>query len=259
MAPEDQATLRHSASSTHSTTGSSSSRPMSNADHVRALAHDQKDESMVHPDEGLVLSSDRVSAAYIAGGITQTRQITSSLTGIAKRNGQTLVLAIVANPQASASGVTYHLTVPPRYLELGNLRRELNISGKFGEAALAARDAYVARIDDNNWREQSGHIASQTSFADYSRARRMELIEQQGAVDRGMTRCPFIVHMDLVGRRRRTRGILSFVVTVPSGTIPVPWTLRPGHCTCVCGTSRTTPSPSEEKPACSRYWTSATR
>ncbi len=51
------------------------------------------------------------------------------------------------------------MTVPPRYLELGDLRRESNISGKFGEAALAARDAYLARyypeIDGNNWREQS--------------------------------------------------------------------------------------------------------
>ena len=106
MAPEDQAILRHSASSTHSITGSSSSRPMSSADHVRALAHDQEDESMVHPDEGLILSSDRVSAACLAGGITQTRQITSSLAGIAQRNGQTLVSAIVANLQAGASGVT---------------------------------------------------------------------------------------------------------------------------------------------------------
>jgi len=60
VAPEDQATL---SSSTHSTTGSSSSRPMSSADHVRALAHDQEDESMVHANEGLILSSDRVSAA----------------------------------------------------------------------------------------------------------------------------------------------------------------------------------------------------
>ena len=51
VAPEDQTTLRHSASSTHSTTGSSSSRPMSSADHVRALAHDQEDEAMVHPEE----------------------------------------------------------------------------------------------------------------------------------------------------------------------------------------------------------------
>ena len=39
-----------------------------------------------------------------------------------------------------------------------------------------------------------------------------------------------IVHMDLVGRRRRTLGILSFVIAVPRGTIPLQWTLRPGQC-----------------------------
>ena len=33
--------------------------------------------------------------------------------------------------------------------------------------------------------------------------------------------------MDLVGRRRRTLDILSFVITVPRGTIPFPWTLDP--------------------------------
>ena len=102
---------------------------------------------MVHPDEGLILSSDRVREAHHAGGISQTEQITNSLTGIAQKNGQTLVSAIVANPQAGASGVAYHLTVPPRYLELGDLRRAMNL-------------------------------------------RRLELIQQQEAVDHGETRCP---------------------------------------------------------------------
>ena len=32
---------------------------MSSADHVRAIAHDQEDEAMVHPDKGLILRSDR--------------------------------------------------------------------------------------------------------------------------------------------------------------------------------------------------------
>ena len=105
VAPEDQATLRHSASSTHSTTGSSSSRPMSSADHVRVKAHDQEDESMVHPDEDLILSSDRVSAACLAVAITQTRQITSSLRGMV-RPWSRLSCAGLANLQAGASGVT---------------------------------------------------------------------------------------------------------------------------------------------------------
>ena len=173
VAPEDQATLRRSASSTKATNSSSSSRPMSSADRVRALARDQEDEAVPYPDEGLILSSDRVSAACLAGAIVETRQITSSLAGISQGNGKTLVSAIVANPRAGASGLAYHLTVPPRYLELGNMRRELHISGKLGEAALTARDAYLARyypeIEDNNWRDQSGQIGSHTNFADYSR------------------------------------------------------------------------------------------
>ena len=77
---------------------------------------------MVHPDEGLILRSDRVREAHSAGGLTQTEQIKSSLIGIAQKNGQILVSAIVANPHAGASSVAYHLTVPPRYPELGDLR-----------------------------------------------------------------------------------------------------------------------------------------
>lgn len=66
---------------------------------------------MVHPEEGLILSSDRVAAAHAAGGINQTRQILIHLTGTAQKHGQTLVSAIVANSQAGASGVAFHLTV----------------------------------------------------------------------------------------------------------------------------------------------------
>ena len=54
-------------------------------------------------DEGLILRSDRVSAAHSGGGISQTRQVTSSLTGIAQNHGQTLVSAIVVNPHACTS------------------------------------------------------------------------------------------------------------------------------------------------------------
>ena len=71
--------------------------------------------------------------------------------------------------------------MPPRYLELGDLRQAMNISGTFGKGALEARAAYMERyypeIDDNNWRDQCGEIATQTNFADYSRARRLELIQ----------------------------------------------------------------------------------
>ena len=66
---------------------------MSSADHIRALARDQEDETMVHPDEGLILRSDRVREAHSAGGHTQTEQVTSSLTGIAQNHGQILISA----------------------------------------------------------------------------------------------------------------------------------------------------------------------
>ena len=61
-----------------------------------------------------------------------TAQIVYHLTGTAQKHGHTLVSAIVANPQAGADGVAYHVTVPPRYLELGMMRQDMNIRGKFG-------------------------------------------------------------------------------------------------------------------------------
>ena len=182
--PEDPATLRHSASS---------SRPMSSADHVRALARDQEDESVPHPDEGLILRSDRVSIAHSGGGISPIRQVTSSLTGIAQNHGQTLVSAVVVNPKAGAAGNAYHLTLPPRYVELGGMRQAMNVSGTFGKGALEARATYMERfypeIADNDWRLQCNEIATQTNFADYSRAKRLILIQQQEAAEDGETTC----------------------------------------------------------------------
>ena len=121
--PEDPATPRHSASSVESTSGSSSSRPMSSADRVRALARSQEDEVVPHPDEGLILDSDGVAAAHREGGISQSNQVMASLTGIPQGNGQTLVSTYLANPQSIAAGNAYHLTVPPRYVELGDMRQ----------------------------------------------------------------------------------------------------------------------------------------
>ena len=69
-----------------------------------------------------------------------------TLAGTLKSNGQILVQAIVANLQAGAAGDPYHMTVPPRFLELGQMREALSISGKFGEATMAARHAYLKRF-----------------------------------------------------------------------------------------------------------------
>ena len=88
----------------------------------------------------------------------------------------------VSNPQSISAGNAYHLTVPPRYVELGEMRQAMNLSGTYGKGALAARDAYMHRfypeIDDNDWHDQSQEIALQTNFADYSMARRLILIKQ---------------------------------------------------------------------------------
>ena len=49
---------------------------------------------------------------------------------------------------------------------------------------------YYPEITDNDWRDQCGQIATQANFAEYSKARRLELIQLQEAMDHGMTRCP---------------------------------------------------------------------
>ena len=167
-----------------------------NADHMRALAHDQEDESMVYQDEGLILTSDRVSAACNAGGITQTRQVTSSLAGIAQRNGQTLVSAIAANPQAGASGVAYYLTVPR-----------------------------VRRLASGIEHQQK--------------------VRRHRACSKRLGRTPSKDPWHSFLRHHRPQGHDTFSMD------PTTRTLR--------GTLRTTRSPSEERSACSRYWTLATR
>ena len=90
--------------------------------------------------------------------------------------------------------VLHHLTVPPRYLELSMLRQGMNIRGKFGEVALATRDVYMERyypeIVDNDWRIQSSQIETQTNFAEFLIAKRLELIQHQEEADKGKTTCP---------------------------------------------------------------------
>ena len=48
------------------------------------------------------------------------------------------------------------------------MRQAMNLNGRYGESALAARDAYLQRyypeIDDNDWDDQSREIATQTNF-----------------------------------------------------------------------------------------------
>ena len=83
----------------------SSAVPIISAKCARARAEDPDDCSMVHPDEGLILSGDKVAAAHSAGGLHQKRQIVCHLTGTALKHRQILVSAIVANPQAGAAAM----------------------------------------------------------------------------------------------------------------------------------------------------------
>ena len=63
------------------------------------------------------------------------------------------------------------------------MQEALGISGKFGEATMAARHAYLKRflpdIGDDNWRTMSKQMASQQIFAEFSRSRRLQLIREE--------------------------------------------------------------------------------
>ena len=120
---------------------------MSSLDHLKALVQSQEDEAVPHPDQGLILEIDGVAAAHREGGISQSSQVVAKLTGIVQSPGQTLVSTHVINPQCFAAGNAYHLTVPPRYVELGEMRPAMNLSGTFGKGALAARDASLLSGD----------------------------------------------------------------------------------------------------------------
>ena len=63
VAPDDQAIHRLSASST---------LPTTSAEHIRARVEGHEDGSIVYPEEGLILSCDRVPDAHATGVINQT-------------------------------------------------------------------------------------------------------------------------------------------------------------------------------------------
>ena len=99
---------------------------------MRALAQSREDEAVPHQDQGLILDIDGVAAAHREGGISQSSQVLAKLPGIVQSPGQTLVSTHVINPQSVAAGNAYHLTVPPRYVELGEMRQAMNLNGLFG-------------------------------------------------------------------------------------------------------------------------------
>ena len=191
IVPEGSTTLGHSASAAESTSSAPPSHPGSSLDRMMALIQSKQDAAGPQP---VVLDIDRVDAALRDGGISQSNQVLAKLTGIVQEPGQILVSTYVVNPQSIAAGNAYHLTVPPRYLELGEMRQAMNLNGRYGESALAARDAYMQRfypeIDDNDWDDQSREIATQTNFADYSMERRLTLVRQQEDAEDNATSCP---------------------------------------------------------------------
>ena len=78
------------------------------------------------------------------------------------------------------------------------MREALGISGKFGEATMAARHAYLKRFfpdigDDCYWRAMSKQMASQPIFAEFSRSRRLQLICEEEAAEGDAITCP--LHM----------------------------------------------------------------
>ena len=175
--------------------------------------------------------------------MSQSEQVLARLTGIVQSPGQTLVTTYVVNPQSFAAGNAYHLTVPPRYVELGEMRQAMNLNG----SAVAARDAYMRRfypeIDDNDWTDQSQAIALQTSFAEYSMARRLTLIRQQGEAEGSETSCTLFT------------WVWSDAHNGPTPYLQIP---AAGARHFFRGTWPTTRSPPEGKLAYLRYWTSPT-
>ena len=140
IVPEGSTTLGHSASAAESTSNAPSSHPGSSFDRLEALFQSQRDAAGPPP---VILDIDGVAAALRYGGISQSNQTLARLEGIVQDSGQVLVSTYVVNPQSIAAGNAYHLTVPPRHLELGEMRQAMNLNGRYGESAVAARDAYM--------------------------------------------------------------------------------------------------------------------
>ena len=89
-----------------------------------------------------VLASDLVITAIRGGGLVQSQEFVGSLIGRPQKHGQILVSPIAADPRAGEA-VSYHMTVPRRYQDLGMMRGDFHLHGKFGAAALSLREAFL--------------------------------------------------------------------------------------------------------------------
>jgi len=88
-------------------------------------------------DADQVLISEQVRTALMGGGLVQSRDYDCSLIGQPQKQGQILVSPIAADPRAGEA-VSYHMTVSRRYQDL-----DFHLHGKFGEAALSLREAFL--------------------------------------------------------------------------------------------------------------------
>ena len=82
------------------------------------------------------------------------------------------------------------MTVSPRYQDLGLIREDFHLRGRFGVLVLRMQEAYLCRfyaeIQDHDWRQ----IASATNFAEYQKNRRLDLIEAEEAEQGDEVLCP---------------------------------------------------------------------
>ena len=85
-------------------------------------------------DADQVLASDQVRTALQGGGLVQSLDYVCSLIGRPQKHGQILVSPIAADPRAGEA-VSYHMTAPRRYQDLGMMREDFHLHGKFGAAA----------------------------------------------------------------------------------------------------------------------------
>ena len=161
-----------------------------------------------------------MAAAHKEGGISQSSQVLAKLTGIVQGPGQTLVLTYVVSPQSIAAGNAYHLTVPPRYVELGEMRQAMNLNGRFGESALAARDAYMQRLGRPEPRDS--HADQLCRILDGMKADPGQATRES----RGQRDVMPTVHLGVVGGSQWTHAIPA--VTSRRGSTVLSRTIRTG-------------------------------
>jgi len=141
---------------------------------------------------------------------------------VLQSNGQTLEPATVMNPRAGAPGDSYHMTVPSRYLELGQIREALQ----------------VWRIDDGSKARIPEEISltSRTGAGEHGASRwpRSRSLQSslRGSRRRGQHHLSS-AHDAMVGRHGRTSAMQTNNTSFEDLTIPAAfgasWTKMPSN------------------------------